>query len=122
MNKLSTAVRLTHIPTGIVATCQEQRSQLRNRLKAMEVLRARLFAVKQNKQSEEIDRQRRTQVGTGERAEKIRTYNFPQDRVTDHRVNSTFHNLTRILSGDLDEIIEALQQAEQAEQVEAAFS
>jgi peptide chain release factor 1 len=122
VNKLSTAVRLTHIPTGIVATCQEQRSQLRNRLKAMEVLRARLFAVKQNKQSEEIGRQRRTQVGTGERAEKIRTYNFPQDRVTDHRVNSTFHNLTRILSGDLDEIIEALQQAEQAEQVEAAFS
>jgi len=122
VNKVSTAVRLTHIPTGIVATCQEQRSQLRNRLKAMEVLRARLFAVKQNKQSEEIDRQRRTQVGTGERANKIRTYNFPQDRVTDHRVNSTFHNLTRILSGDLDEIIEALQQAEQAEQVEAAFS
>jgi peptide chain release factor 1 len=122
VNKLSTAVRLTHIPTGTVATCQEERSQLRNRMKAMAVLRARLFNMEQNKQSEEIDRQRRTQVGTGERAEKIRTYNFPQDRVTDHRTGSTFHNLTRVLNGDLDEIIEALLTAEQAEQVEAAFS
>jgi len=122
VNKLSTAVRLTHIPTGIVATCQEERSQLRNRMKAMAVLRARLFHIEQHKQSEEIDRQRRTQVGTGERAEKIRTYNFPQDRVTDHRINSTFHNLTKILGGDLDEIIEALLATEQAEQVEAAFS
>ncbi len=121
VNKLSTAVRLTHVPTGIVATCQEERSQLRNRMKAMAVLRARLFDMERHKQSEEIDRQRRTQVGTGERAEKIRTYNFPQDRVTDHRINSTFHNLTKILGGDLDEIIEALLAAEQAEQATAAF-
>ncbi len=121
VNKLSTAVRLTHVPTGIVATCQEERSQLRNRMKAMAVLRARLFDMERHKQSEEIDRQRRTQVGTGERAEKIRTYNFPQDRVTDHRINSTFHNLTKILSGDLDEIIEALLAAEQAERATAAF-
>ena len=121
VNKLSTAVRLTHVPTGIVATCQEERSQLRNRMKAMAVLRARLFDMERHKQSEEIDRQRRTQVGTGERAEKIRTYNFPQDRVTDHRINSTFHNLTKILSGDLDEIIEALLAAEQTEQATAAF-
>lgn len=121
VNKLSTAVRLTHVPTGIVATCQEERSQLRNRMKAMAVLRARLFDMERHKQSEEIDRQRRTQVGSGERAEKIRTYNFPQDRVTDHRINSTFHNLTKILGGDLDEIIEALLAAEQAEQATAAF-
>jgi len=121
VNKLSTAVRLTHVPTGIVATCQEERSQLRNRMKAMAVLRARLFDMERHKQSEEIDRQRRTQVGTGERAEKIRTYNFPQDRVTDHRINSTFHNLAKILGGDLDEIIEALLAAEQAEQPTAAF-
>ena len=121
VNKLSTAVRLTHVPTGIVATCQEERSQLRNRMKAMAVLRARLFNMESHKQSEEIDRQRRTQVGTGERAEKIRTYNFPQDRVTDHRINSSFHNLTKILGGDLDEIIEALLAAEQAEQATAAF-
>ncbi len=121
VNKLSTAVRLTHVPTGIVATCQEERSQLRNRMKAMAVLRARIFDMESHKQSEEIDRQRRTQVGTGERAEKIRTYNFPQDRVTDHRINSSFHNLTKILSGDLDEIVEALLAAEQAEQAIAAF-
>jgi peptide chain release factor 1 len=121
VNKLSTAVRLTHVPTGIVATCQEERSQLRNRMKAMAVLRARLFNMESHKQSEEIDRQRRTQVGTGERAEKIRTYNFPQDRVTDHRINSSFHNLTKILSGDLDEIVEALLAAEQAEQATAPF-
>ena len=122
VNKLSTAVRLTHLPTGIIATCQDERSQIRNRTKAMAVLRARLFDMEQHKQSEEQDRQRRSQVGTGERAEKIRTYNFPQDRVTDHRINETFHNLPRILAGDLDEIIEALLATEQAEQFEAAFA
>jgi peptide chain release factor 1 len=116
VNKVTTAVRITHLPTGVVATCQDERSQLRNRMKAMAVLRARLFDMEQHKQSEKIDMQRRTQVGTGERAEKIRTYNFPQDRITDHRINSTFHNLTQILNGDLDEIIEALTAKEQFEQ------
>ena len=121
VNKLITAVRITHLPTGTVATCQDERSQVRNRMKAMAVLRARLFDMVQHKQTEEIDKQRRTQVGAGERAEKIRTYNFPQDRVTDHRINLTFHNLTKMLDGDLDEVIEALLAREQAEQVEAAF-
>ena len=122
VNKVTTAVRITHLPTGIVATCQDERSQLKNRMKAMAVLRARLFDLRQRKQSEEIDRQRRTQVGSGQRAEKIRTYNFPQERVTDHRINSTFHNLSQILNGELDEIIEALSAKEQAEQLEAVLS
>jgi len=122
VNKVTTAVRITHLPTGIVATCQDERSQLRNRMKAMAVLRARLFDLRQRKQSEEIDRQRRTQVGSGQRAEKIRTYNFPQERVTDHRINSTFHNLSQILDGELDEIIEALSAKEQVEQLEAVLS
>ena len=122
VNKVTTAVRITHLPTGIIATCQDERSQLRNRMKATAVLRARLFDLKRRKQSEEIDRQRRTQVGSGERAEKIRTYNFPQDRVTDHRINSTFHNLTQIMDGELDEIIETLSAKEQVEQLEAVLS
>lgn len=122
VNKVTTAVRITHLPTGIAAACQDERSQLKNRMKAMAVLRARLFDLRQRKQSEEIDRQRRTQVGSGQRAEKIRTYNFPQDRVTDHRINSTFHNLSQILDGELDEIIEALSAKEQTEQFEAVLS
>jgi peptide chain release factor 1 len=122
VNKVTTAVRITHLPTGIAAACQDERSQVRNRMKAMAVLRARLFDLRQRKQSEEIDRQRRTQVGSGQRAEKIRTYNFPQDRVTDHRINSTFHNLSQILDGELNEIIKALSAKEQAEQLEAALS
>jgi len=108
VNKLTTAVRLTHVPTGIVAVCQDERSQLKNRMKAMAVLRARIFDMKQRQQSEEIERQRRIQVGSGDRSEKIRTYNFPQDRVTDHRIDQSFHNLNSILDGDLDEIIDAL--------------
>ena len=122
VNKLSTAVRITHLPTGIVAACQDERSQLRNRMKAMALLRARLFDVEQRKQSESIDRERRIQVGTGQRAEKIRTYNFPQNRVTDHRINSTFHNLSQILDGDLDEILKTLSSKEQVRQLEATLS
>ncbi len=121
VNKVTTAVRITHIPTGIVAVCQDERSQLRNRMKAMAVLRARLFDMEQSKQSEEMDKERRTQVGSGERSEKIRTYNFPQNRLTDHRINSSFHNLNEILDGELDEIIEALATKEQKEQLEAAL-
>ena len=112
VNKVTTAVRITHIPTGIVAVCQDERSQLRNRMKAMAVLRARLFDIEQSKQSEEMDKERRTQVGSGERSEKIRTYNFPQNRLTDHRIGSSFHNLNAILDGELDEIIYALSSKE----------
>ena len=122
VNKVTTAVRITHLPTGIVATCQDERSQLRNRTKAMAVLRARLFNMEQQKQSESIEKERRTQVGTGDRAEKIRTYNFPQNRITDHRVGLTFHNLDQILDGELDALIEALRAREQAQRLEAAFS
>ncbi|MDP2744389.1 MAG: peptide chain release factor 1 [Dehalococcoidia bacterium] len=120
VNKLSTAVRLTHLPTGIVSTCQDERSQLKNRQKAMAVLRARLFDIQQRKQRDAITEQRRSQVGTGDRAEKIRTYNFPQDRITDHRLNMTFHNLPHIMEGNLDELIEALAAAYRGRQLEEA--
>jgi peptide chain release factor 1 len=122
VNKVTTAVRLTHLPTGIMASCQDERSQIRNRMKAMAVLRARLLDMEQRKQSESIDKERRMQVGSGQRAEKIRTYNFPQNRVTDHRINVSFHNLQQILDGDLDEIIDALISKEQVEQLEAAVT
>jgi peptide chain release factor 1 len=120
VNKVATAVRITHIPTGIVVVCQDDRSQLRNRNKAMAVLRARLFDSEQRKQQEEITRERRSQVGGAERAEKIRTYNFPQNRVTDHRIGVTLHNLPAILEGDLDELIDALATHERAKQLEEA--
>jgi len=122
VNKVTTAVRITHLPTSIVASCQDERSQIRNRMKAMAVLRARLLDMEQRKQSESIDKERRMQVGSGQRAEKIRTYNFPQNRVTDHRINSSFHNLQQILDGELDEIVEALISKEQVEQLEAALT
>jgi len=118
VNKVATAVRITHLPTGIVTTCQDERSQLRNKMKAMSVLRARLLNMEQRKQEEEITKQRRSQVGTGDRAEKIRTYNFPQDRVTDHRINLTLHNLPRILEGDFDQLIDALATSDQAKKLE----
>ena len=117
VNKVATAVRITHIPTGIVVVCQDDRSQLRNRTKAMAVLRARLFDMEQRKQQEEITRERRSQVGTAERAEKVRTYNFPQNRVTDHRIGLTLHNLPAILQGELDELIDALATQEEAKKL-----
>jgi len=118
VNKVATAVRITHLPTGIVTTCQDERSQLRNKMKAMSVLRARILDIEQRKQAEEITKQRRSQVGTGDRAEKIRTYNFPQDRVTDHRISLTLRNLPRILEGTLDELIDALATSDQAKKLE----
>jgi len=118
VNKVATAVRITHLPTGIVTVCQDERSQLRNKTKAMAVLRARLMDVEQRKQEDEITKERRSQVGTGDRAEKIRTYNFPQDRVTDHRISLTLRNLPQILEGELDELIDALATSYQARQLE----
>jgi peptide chain release factor 1 len=115
VQKVATAVRLTHLPTGMVVTCQDERSQLKNRVRALAVLRARLLDQRQREQTEEVTEARRAQVGSGERAEKIRTYNFPQDRVTDHRVGLTTHNLPAVLGGEgLDEIIDAVATSEQA--------
>ncbi|MBN1151683.1 MAG: peptide chain release factor 1 [Dehalococcoidia bacterium] len=111
VNKVATAVRLTHIPTGIVAICQDERSQLKNRIKAMAVLRARLYDAKSREQSDKIEQDRRNQVGSGDRSEKMRTYNFPQDRITDHRIGQNFHNIERMLDGELDELIDALNAA-----------
>lgn len=122
VNKVATAVRITHLPTGIVTTCQDERSQLRNRTKAMSVLRARLLDIEQRKQEEEITKQRRSQVGTGDRAEKIRTYNFPQDRVSDHRIGLTLHNLPRILDGELDQLINTLATNEQTKRLEGQLA
>jgi peptide chain release factor 1 len=118
VNKVATAVRLTHIPTGIVVQCQDERSQMKNRVKAMSVLRARLFAMKEQEQASEISDSRRSQVGSGERAEKIRTYNFPQDRVTDHRVGYTRHGLPAFMDGDIDDLIDAVATDEQAKRLE----
>jgi peptide chain release factor 1 len=109
---------VTHLPTGIVAVCQDERSQLRNRLKAMAVLRARLLEIEQRKQDEEITQERRSQVGTGDRAEKIRTYNYQQDRVTDHRISLSLRNLPQILEGELDKLIDALAHDDQAKKLE----
>ena len=118
VNKVSSAVRITHLPTGIVTTCQDQRSQMKNRVRAMAVLRARLLDRERQRQFQEVTDVRRSQVGTGDRSEKIRTYNFPQGRVTDHRIGLTLHNLESVLEGNLDEIIDAVATADQAKQLE----
>jgi peptide chain release factor 1 len=118
VNKVATAVRITHLPTGMVVTCQDERSQLQNKIRAMSVLRTRMLDIERRQQEEKIIRERRSQVGTGDRAEKIRTYNFPQDRVSDHRVNLNLHNLPRLLEGELDELVDALATNYQAKQLE----
>jgi len=118
VNKVATAIRVTHLPTGMVVVCQDERSQLQNKVKALSVLRTRLLDIERRKQEEEITSQRRSQVGTGERAEKIRTYNYPQDRISDHRINLTLHNLPRFMDGELDELIDTLATTEQARQLE----
>ncbi len=120
VQKVATAVRLTHLPTGIVVACQDERSQLQNRMRAMAILRARLYEQEVERQQREITESRRAQVGSGERAEKIRTYNYPQDRVTDHRIGLTVHNLPRILDGDLDSVIEPLIMQDQSDKLQEA--
>ncbi len=117
VNKVASAVRVTHIPTGIVVACQDERSQLQNKMKALAVLRARLLDQERQRQFQEVTDARRSQVGTGERSEKIRTYNFPQGRVSDHRIGLTIHNLQAIMEGNLDELIDAVATATQAKQL-----
>jgi peptide chain release factor 1 len=116
VNTTDSAVRLTHLPTGLVVTCQDERSQLKNKARAMEVLRSRLFDMELRKQHEEVGSLRRGQVGSGERGSKIRTYNFRENRVTDHRIGLTLYTLDRVLEGQLDPLIDALAEAERAEQ------
>lgn len=120
VNTTYSAVRITHLPTGEVVTCQDEKSQIKNKAKALKVLRSRLYEMELRKQQEAIARDRRSQVGTGERAEKIRTYNFPQNRITDHRIPFTTHRLTEVLNGDLSEFIEQLAAQDQAEKLKEA--
>ena len=120
VQKNATAVRITHIPTGMVVACQDERSQLQNRLRAMSILRARLFEMEEDKRNAEIDANRRSQVGTGERSEKIRTYNYPQSRVTDHRINISTYNLTGFMTGALlDDFIDELATRDEADRLSA---
>jgi peptide chain release factor 1 len=120
VQKVATAVRITHSATGIVAVCQDERSQHKNKEKAMSVLRSRLFDLELRRQQQERSEARRSQVGSGDRSERVRTYNFPQSRVTDHRVGLTSHSLESILDGDLDEFTESLKSREQAQKLEEA--
>ena len=120
VQKVATAVRIKHIPSGVVTTCQDERSQHKNKEKALAVLRSRLLAAEIEKQQQEITDNRRSQVGSGDRSERVRTYNFPQGRITDHRIGLTSYNLEQVLDGDLMEFIEALVQEEQARKLENA--
>ena len=119
VNKTSSAIRVTHLPTGMVVECQDERSQYKNKDKALKVLRSRLLEIEREKQNAEIAGERRSQVGTGDRSERIRTYNYPQGRVSDHRIGLTLYKIEQILNGDLDEIIDALITADTAEKLKA---
>ena len=120
VNTTDSAVRITHVPTGIVVAMQDEKSQLQNKLKAMRVLRARMLEAERRRQQEELSAQRRSQIGSGDRAEKIRTYNYPENRVTDHRIKLTLHRLDAVLDGDLDELTEALTSEDRRRALETA--
>lgn len=120
VQKNATAIRITHLPTGIVVQCQDERSQLQNKTRAMSILRARLYEIEEEKRQAEIDQDRRSQVGTGERSEKIRTYNYPQSRVTDHRINLSSYNLPSVMDGEIDFFIDELATREEADRLAAA--
>lgn len=121
VNTTDSAVRITHLPSGLVVTCQDEKSQLKNKLKALGVLKARLWDLEEARRQEELSKSRRSQVQTGDRSEKIRTYNFPQDRVTDHRIGYTRHNLPGVLNGELDEFIDNLISVDQADKLQHLF-
>jgi peptide chain release factor 1 len=121
VNTTDSAVRITHLPTGLVVTCQDEKSQIKNKAKALGVLRSRLWDLEQQKRAAELGAARRSQVQTGDRSEKIRTYNYPQDRITEHRIGMTVHNLPRVLDGELDPLIDALITSDQAAKLAATF-
>ena len=121
VNTTYSAIRLTHIPTGIVVTCQDQKSQMKNYDKALVVLRSRIYELEYKKHLEEMSKTRKTMVSTGDRSAKVRTYNYPQSRVTDHRINFTMYNLSTYMDGDIQELIDALQLAENAERLKEAI-
>lgn len=118
VNKTESAVRMVHIPTGIVVECQDERSQLKNREKALGILRSRVYAFEEAKRNKELASARLAQVGTGDRSEKIRTYNFPQDRITDHRIGESYSNLPSIMMGNIDDIVMSLGAHEQTEKLQ----
>jgi peptide chain release factor 1 len=120
VQKNATAVRLTHLPTGMVVQCQDERSQLQNRMRAFSILKARLYEIEEEKRRAEIDADRRSQVGSGDRSEKIRTYNFPQSRVTDHRINLSTYNITAVMDGEIDQFIDELSTRDEAERLAEA--
>ncbi|MCE2464501.1 MAG: peptide chain release factor 1 [Dehalococcoidia bacterium] len=122
VNKVATAVRIVHIPTGTIAVCQDERSQFKNKQKAMAIMRARIYEAERQRQDTEIANERKSQVGSGERAEKIRTYNFPQDRKTDHRINTSFHGIESVLDGELEGVLDALASNERTQMLEGALN